>query len=204
MAKARKSTVAAAVETERKSVDIHRLGQQDAAELLGKPTSWIRDNPHVGGRLGGGFYDGPKLVAGVRQDFVAAELPDADLEPVRQLCEEVIGTLPLAGSAVRLLERLQASHGAAGLAAFAIELLEQCRVEARIEDVSPWQTAADIQEKADRQIAELQKAEARKQGRVVRCCSHCGKYRWGRGWLKPPIPRGYVVDGSPIYCPDCK
>lgn len=43
--------------------DIGALTQQQAASLIGRPVSWVRDNSHLWERVANGRYDGRQVVA---------------------------------------------------------------------------------------------------------------------------------------------
>jgi len=187
---------------------IKRIPQAVAAEVIGKPAVWLRDNPDVGGRNADGSYNLPDLVAGMRERFKPAELPDSDLESVLQATEALADMALRPQTIARLMERLESSHGAAGLAAFAAELLIQLLHMAALHDrihscMRP--TPEQIKAEADQRLAELAEWDARAQGRVAVVCGGCDSYRWGRSWREGPAPTGYAVDRDhDALCPACE
>lgn len=186
---------------------IEALSQADAAWLISEHTSWLRDHPHLDGRSADGTYSGRDLVRAIRCDYQAAELPDGDLEPCRQLAENLMWSIEPARPAAQLLDSIRQRYGAAGLAAFAEELLTACTNRAKSDPpprpvLSPEQIRAAAIASAEREIADLEFKAARDAGRTVLLCD-CGRYRWGRSWLTGRIPTGF----APIRdeaCPNAK
>lgn len=200
MAKATKAQLAQV-----RSSLLRKLSQSEAAWLIDKPAVWLRDNSHVEGRNADGSYDAQKLVAAVRQEFRPAELSDADLEPVLQLVAEISMCLSHPRPATELLARIKERHGAAGLAAVGEALLVTLQEETAFEsgyEEPPEPTAEGIRAEAERRIRDLDRWQARREGRVVLVCRSCRAYRWGRQWLGvESIPDGYAID--PTQCPAC-
>lgn len=202
MATTRKAAAAASTT----AANLERLTQAQAAWLVGRPAVWLRDNAHLGGRNGDGTYNARELVRALAGDFRAAELPDNELEFVTQLAEDFASDCELHRSAIlRMLEGIEREAGAAGLAAIGAEFLRQVKLAQLRWGVSPHAerpTPDAIRAKAEAEIRELDRWEARSERRIVLVCEKCGRHRWGRTWREPPIPSGYVE--SLDYCPKCE
>jgi len=183
--------------------DLTRLTQAEAASLIGKPSVWMRDNGHLFNRNPDNTYDAHDVVRATQTQFRAAELADAELEPVLQLCDALaqvhIGGL---GPAVRLIERIGLSHGASGLAAVGQHLLEALRENLELYGEPAVETAEEIQEQAAEKIEAIEDREAARNYRSVLVCTDCQQYRWGRSWEAGTPPSGY----APIMaiCPPCE
>lgn len=188
-----------------KAVDLNRLTQSQAAWLIGRPASWLRDKSHLARRNTDGTYDGRELFRALASTIAPAELPDDDLEGVLYLAEVFAGCCE--GSrlgAIRILADVADRHGTPGLATVASELLAALRAAEAL-GPSPSclpPTPEVIQARAEAQIAALPEWDARLDLRVVGQCEECKRYRWGRRWLAPPWPRGYVAERT--LCPECE
>lgn len=199
-------TKRAAKATATNGADLERLTQSQASWLVGRPSVWLRDNAHLGGRNGDGSYHAAELVRAIRSDFTAAELPDDQLEFIRQLAEDYAGEDETERPAVlRMLQRIERDAGAAGLAAIGAELLRQVALAHERYGVSPHAekpTPEAIRAKAEAEIRDLDTWDAHRERRRVLVCEVCGKHRWGRTWREPPIPAGYVTLLD--WCPKCE
>jgi hypothetical protein len=196
---------------------IHRLSQQDAAKLIGKPAVWLRDNPHVVPRNADGrTYDGAAVVQAMLAQVPTPDLPDAELEPLLQAAEEAAtfcGDRLYLG--IELLEGLQRRYGAPGLAVFGELVLAYLRAWQLTKPTAPQpvpsvaeieaKELADARRRIDQQLAEISVADwqAREAGRVVQQCYQCKRYRWGRSWRPLPAPVDYAVDHDVAICPKC-
>jgi hypothetical protein len=72
----------AASKNDAPAASLRRLTQQQAAELIGKPAVWLRDNANVAGgcRNADGTYDGPALVEVVFAKDSLASLNASELK----------------------------------------------------------------------------------------------------------------------------
>jgi len=185
-----------------KGSDLGRLSQSEAASLIGKPAVWLRDNAHLFQRNDDGTYDGRQAVKAVQTKFRSADLSNSEIEPVMQFCDDVanfaIGNL---GCALRLIEGIEQSHGAAGLAAITEQLLDTLREELQLYGEPETESAANIQQAADAKIGRLEYVAASHQYRKVVACE-CGKFRSGRSWKTGPAPSGAAV--CVTVCPACE
>jgi hypothetical protein len=59
--------------------DLTKLKQSEAAWLIGKPTSWLRDNGHRFSRNTDGTYDGREVFQVVAKLAGTVEITDLDL-----------------------------------------------------------------------------------------------------------------------------
>lgn len=191
-----------------KPIDLTAMSQAEMASLVGKPTSWLRDRADLPGRNADGTYDAATFIRGIRSEFVAIELPDGDLEPSLQLADVIAYESDRLTAVVRLLDRIESTHGAPGMAAVAMAIRDACRTW--LADMGeyafkPLQSLEEIRLEADdwaaKKLKEQSEREARHHGRIVLVCDTCGKYRWGRSWREPPTPPTYVQ--SLHRCPEC-
>jgi hypothetical protein len=154
-----------------------------------------------------GSYSADALVAWSRQEMPAVELADADLEGVLHLASNFASDAEgHVSGVVRILSGIKRKYGAPGMAAVAeIFLADVKSYQARFP--SPYdrpKTPEEIQEECEKEaadrIAGLPTWDAHNDCRVLSQCERCKRYRWGRRWLVPPLPRGYVSLWA--FCPE--
>ncbi len=182
---------------------LESLSQTDVAWLIGKPSSWVRDQNHKFER-NNGRYDARQVVAVMGSEFTAATLGDDLLEPVCHLCDDVADfAVCRFRPAVELLEGIERRHGAPGLAAVAVRLLEVLRERAESEPETRHPTEQEIRERAEAEIDRLATIDARQTYKRLVTCGKCHRYRWGSKFRSGPIPNGYAIVDE-ITCPECE
>ncbi|MAT68935.1 MAG: hypothetical protein CMJ58_05370 [Planctomycetaceae bacterium] len=190
--------------------DLERLTQQQAAWLIGRPASWLRDNSHLDVRNGDGTYHGRRLLAAVQGEYRPAELPDADLEPVRQILDEWLYETSRVAVSLQTLQRIERTYGAPGMAAIGATVIAALSERLRLYgEYSRWteppKTRGQLEAEAaawiDGELAKQADHDARAARREVLVCDGCGRYRWGRSWRQPPTPTGYATVQD--TCPTC-
>ncbi len=193
-----------------KGADLKRLTQAQAAYVLDFRTSHLREHAAKYPQEADGGYDAQALVRAAMRQLEPAELDDAELENVRQLCERLAIEVSRYSLVVRLLERIKAASGTLGMATVGCVLLEVFTDMQRVYGHSleePHRTPDEIRkyhkEQAEQQIERQAHREAVLQGRVVLVCEKCGRYRWGRKWLKGAPPIGYAVEHEEVKCQKC-
>lgn len=192
------------------ALDLQRLTQAQAAWLIGRPTSWLRDRADLLLRNPDGTYNARDLVRAFGSDVPPADLDDESLEGVLNLADTFVGGHEdTKRGIVRILTGIQARYGAAGMAAVATEFLDETKRWLAEFGESPYarkptekEIRAEAAARAEQQIAELPEWNARLELRTLGKCEVCGLYRWGRQWLKPPAPAGHIIGGS-TRCPAC-
>ena len=172
---------------------LSHLSQAGAAYVLNCKLGHVRNNAHRFPRNADGTYDAQRIVQSLLDDaakFEPAELDDRDLEALKQTIERGGYDLGPRAFALRLYEKLQSTHGAAGLAAIGAVVIEVVKEDfAEFGDNGGNYGATDEERAADREC------------RNVFRCVHCKKFRWGRSWKKGATPEGYrVIDTN---CPKC-
>jgi hypothetical protein len=169
------------------------LCQSVAAQLIGRPSVWLRDNVHKSGRNADGSYNAVELVANVLKAQPVASLSDEQLEGVRQIAETVFADGGRHWLALADLEAVETRYGTAGLAAIGAELLKHVR---------EWATAEPF---SAEHYTEVQVGTtAGKPNRTLFRCEGCGRYRMGDVWKQPPLPYGYVAHNVTRTCPKCR
>jgi hypothetical protein len=181
-----------AVAAEQRAV-VGSLCQSVAAQLIGRPSVWLRDNVHKSGRNADGSYNGPELVANVLKAQPVATLSDEQLEGVRQVAETVFADGGRHWLAFADLEAVEARYGTAGLAAIGAEVLKQVRLWAEAEPFNPKNFTEE-------QVG----TTAGKPNRRLFTCEYCGRYRLGDKWKQPPLPYGYVAHTVTRECDKCR
>ena len=184
---------------------LRRLTQSSASYLLGKSTSWIRDNPHRFNRNRDGSYDGRDLLAAARRELEPVTLDDDELEPLMHLAEllaDGLGSkLP---AAIRMVEQIEAKHGGAGLAAVADVLRDHWKLYILElgQDYFTLDTPDEIRDQAEERIKRLPDEKAQRELRAVYRCDGCERIRKGRKWADGNVPKGYAV--AHAVCPKCE
>lgn len=102
----------------RQGVDLEKLRQCDAAWMIDKPASWLRNNSNLVRRNSDGSYDGQKLVqAFAEHGFQAAALNEEDLEAVKdQAAKFALYIEPTWPLMLDMLRNVDREYGAAGMA----------------------------------------------------------------------------------------
>lgn len=199
------------------TADLESLTQQQAAWLIGKPTSWLRDRADLDGRRPDGKYHARDLVRAFLADeksrLEPAEVPEADLQALVQTYGYLESTHRSIG--IQNLEGIRARFGAAGMARVGEILLRSLKWErARWGDHPSHRprpklseaevrakVLADLEERVADRLREEDEREARQLGRVVEQCPDCRRVLWVLEWRKMVPPAGYLVDE--IECDDC-
>lgn len=194
------------------------LNQRVAAELIGKPAVWLRDNAHIAKQNADDTYDGPSLVAAVLEhcqsgsDSTKCEPTNDEAEAVMQVVETVC--VQDWAVALRALEHMHTTYGEAGLAEIGRFLIEAVQYALRVEPRLPTELPSE-EEFVERHVREPREQareeykrlsnnwESIRAGRLVYKCRNCGKFRFGRQWL-PRIPKGYAEQLLEITCPKCR
>ncbi|TWT75510.1 hypothetical protein Pla123a_30190 [Posidoniimonas polymericola] len=199
------------------TADLESLTQQQAAWLIGKPTSWLRDRADLDGRRPDGKYNARDLVRAFLADeksrLEPAEVPEPDLQAMVQTCGHLEDTHRSIG--IQILESIQARFGAAGLARAGEILLRSLKWDhARWGDQPSHRprpklteaevrakVLADLEERVADRLREEEERESRQLGRVVEQCPDCRRVLWVLEWRKMVPPAGYLIDE--IECDDC-
>lgn len=194
------------------AVDLEALSQQEAAWLIGKPTSWLRNRADLDGRRPDGKYDGARLVKAFvelqQTELAEHQLTDEEIHCIDAGCfVEVYGD----GLPIRTIEKIRSRHGVLGMAAVGEQFLLSLRESDHSYPDDPPQTEAEIraevQVEAEKQVAKrLQKQEAlqlRRQGKMIEVCPSCGRYRYAREWRPAPAPKGYLAEKE-FECDRCR
>jgi len=206
MNKSDPSTVSKAASS---NVDLQRLTQSQVSWLIGKPTSWIRENSHLFLRGSDNHYDARDVVRAMSATGgVPAELADEHLEPMQQWLYDLTNPEGQLTGCVRVLNEIEQAHGPAGLAAIGVLVKEIAQTHMRNHPHHERKRTDEIIRdeglaRIDREIANVETENALTDMRGLPVCSKCDKYRMGRKWLKQPLPAGYVEDGK-MLCPRCK
>jgi hypothetical protein len=103
---------------------------------------------------------------------------------------------------VGFLDALDAEHGDGGLLLFVRELRAGLQTMLAHLPADREPTPAELRREVERRLEQERQRRARSRFDVAAVCSHCGKVRRGRRWLKQPIPEGYVVEET--LCPGCE
>jgi hypothetical protein len=194
---------------------VRGLNQSVAAELIDKPSVWLRDNVNVAARNDDGTYNGPQLVANLLKALPVAALSDELLEGVNQVVECCQPYGDRHDVALAALQAVEDRHGSAGLAAVGAEMVKHFRrwceldphsrpQELPAEEAYVAEVAAKAEVKARQRYATISAGwTARQQGRQLFVCELCKKYRMGSRWLSPPLPTGYVPHDLSHRCDKC-
>jgi hypothetical protein len=172
---------------------VRSLCQSVAAELIGRPSVWLRDNGHKSGRNADGSYNAVELVANILKAQPVASLSDEQLEGVTQVVETVYADGERHWLALADLEAVEARFGTAGLAAIGAELLKHVRKWAEVEPYRP-------EHYTEQQVG----TTAGRPNRWLFTCEYCGRYRLGDKWKQPPLPYGYVAHTVTRECDKCR
>lgn len=192
---------------------LRNLNQQTAAWLIGETTTWVRDHAHRFDRTADGKYDARSLckaMAGAHLDSIHAEsLPDEHYEQLHQALYLAVSNNEgrLTGF-LRVLSEVEELHGLAGFAAVGLMVRDLAQEYLRrFPHHEHTPTADDIRAEGlkliDQKIIGLPEKQAHTSMRALYVCSKCKKYRWGRKWLEPPLPPGYVQHNETDLCDDC-
>lgn len=189
---------------------LRSLDQQVAAELIGKPAVWLRDNADKANRNPDGTYDGRALVATVLGLAPVASLSDDNMEGVLQVVETCLRGDSRHDLALAAIEAVEKRHGTAGLAAVGAELLAHLREWASLDPNGPKELPAetDYVERFAEEARQRHRTiaigwDARQQGRELFTCEKCQRYRLGKTWSAPPLPSGYAPHRMETICPRC-
>lgn len=189
---------------------LRRITTDQACELFGVSRTWLRDHAvRLGAKNRDASYDAIKLLAALRQDYSVAELPDESLELALQTIEALIEhyTIDVMPAIVENLDKIQARHGAAGLAAVAKLLLDYCSDSVDTwghDSFNPKIDEAAIRKEAEDKIEALRQLEKRSKLQPVRSCECCNKYRWGSKWKPLPAPSGFFAEPMEFICELCE
>ncbi len=179
------------------------LSQTDVAWLVGKPSSWVRDRNHLFERTNG-RYDARQVLAALSGEFAAAQLADDQLEPLSHFCDDVAYfAVNRCSAAIQLLESIEHRHGAAGLAAVAVQLLAVLREHAELSHDEVLPAPEEIRRRAEEEIDRLAFLDAKNNYKRLLVCDTCHRFRWGSQWKRGPIPSGYATVGE-VICPECE
>ena len=195
---------------------VRSLSQAVAAELVGLPPVWLRDNAHVAARNSDGSYNGPELVAHLLKTVPVAPLTDDLYEGMLQVVECISPNNDRFDIALAALEAVVERHGTSGLAAIGAELVKELRLwckldpHARPRELPPEERyIADAVAVAEREARERWATvnagwTARQQGKLLFVCERCKRYRMGARWLAPPLPTGYAPHNLGRTCDKCR
>lgn len=192
-------------------MNVERLKQGELAKLIGKPAVWLRDNPDKVPRNQDGSYSLRAAVKALATNYEPADLPAAVAERALQVAEGLAWDAAEPAAWAATLADLDRDHGPAGLARFALLLLDHLQVRAA-SDTSATDTPeliearhhAEARSRSAAEIERLEHREARLAGRCVVACARCQKFRWFDDW-RPlnKLPAGYVAEKA-TTCPNCE
>jgi hypothetical protein len=193
-----------------------KLTQADAAALIGRRASFMRERTDLFVRDDDGKYDARQVVAVALSqssiDLAPAELSDVELEGCLQVLNNAaFGCEGKRLAGIRLFKSIERRAGAAGLLAImAVFMKELEAVERAYPSNPPKRTADEIRAEADRRIAELNEPNYYGSLRILEGCYSCHRHRFAGKWQAGPLPSGYVsslAGGKPSVfdiCPKCE
>jgi len=193
---------------------LRNLNQQSAAWLLGKSTTWLRDNNHHFDRSPDGSYDARNLLTFVETEATdnagvgPTDLSGEHYEVLLQWLYSVTHFEGRLSGCLRVIREIEEEHGSAGLAAVG-QVVKQIGKEhlqyfpEHKYRKTPESIRADGLAKIEQEIENIDRDNAQIDMRFLLICEKCGKYRLGRNWHQPPLPAGYY-ENLLSMCPKCE